>query len=405
MPIISFTDQGIRNLKPCEKQVDYWDKKIKGLGLRIGRSGKKSWMARYQVSNKRGRYTFGSYPALSLSDARTKVLKIINQVAEGIDPSEKRALDKKAITFDELSHEYMERHAKPKKVSWKEDQRKIDNKLLPKWKSYKAKDIKKVYVLKLLDEMVNKGTPIEANRVLTLVKKIFNFAIKADLIPAPNPCDGIERPSKEYPRDRVLLLEEIKKFWESTEQEDVLPRSKMRLRLLTGQRDLQLQQIELNELDLKSGWWNIPGSKTKNRRSHRLPLSSQSIEVIKEVMKIIPHDSKWLFPSPQKPQEHIGLCNKAYQRVRERCGFEFEGKDLRRSMASYLAEQKVSRFVIKLLLNHSMKDITDVYDQYAYSEEKRDAVNLWGNIVENIVKGNVDFSKVIELRSNKRIAN
>src|SRR5437899_11434635 len=112
----------------------------------------------------------------------------------------------------------MERHAKAKKRSWREDQRILDHDVLPAWRTRKAKDITARDVRQLLDGIVDRGAPIQANHVFALVRKVFNWAAAPDRALVPqfqNPCRGIEQPAPARQRDRVLTADELRAVWQA----------------------------------------------------------------------------------------------------------------------------------------------------------------------------------------------
>jgi hypothetical protein len=114
-------------------------------------------------------------------------------------------------TVEALTKEYLDDWAKPRKRSWRKDEQTINAEIIPRWGRRKAKSITRNDVRELLATIVDRGARVRANRVLALVRKMFNYALERDLVEA-NPCQGIRRPSAETPRDRALSLEEAGEF-------------------------------------------------------------------------------------------------------------------------------------------------------------------------------------------------
>jgi integrase len=228
-----------------------------------------------------------------------------------------------------------------------------------------------------------------ANRTLALLSKIFTFAVSRDILKA-GPCVAIEKPSQEKERDRVLSEEEIKKVWTGLEGAGMLELTKLafKLILVTGQRKGEVLSAEWSELNLDEGWWTIPGKKTKNGLTHRVPLSDLAFELLAQI-KPLAENSKWLFPSPNKAT-HITerSLNKALDRNMDLIGNDpFGPHDLRRTMASHMTGMGISRLVVQKVLNHSEPGITRVYDRYGYDIEKRQALEAWGRKLESILTG------------------
>jgi hypothetical protein len=138
---------------------------------------------------------------LGLADARTQAKEALAAVVAGDDPAMVKKTDRSAMSFGELADDYIDRHAKPKKRTWRDDKRMLEKYVPKDWRRTNAADIRRRDTRDLLDSMVGK-TPILANRVLALLRKVYNFALSRDLVDV-NPCEGIERPAPERQRDRV----------------------------------------------------------------------------------------------------------------------------------------------------------------------------------------------------------
>ena len=148
---------------------------------------------------------------------------------------------------------YLERHAKVEKRSWPEDERIIDRELNPSWKHRKAREIERADTIALLDQIVERGAPVMANRVKALVSKIFNFAIRRGIVEA-NPAHGVGSPGgKETQCYRVLTEDEIRLVWKAFEAETPKTRAIFRLALLTAQRRSEITGMRWHELDLDAG--------------------------------------------------------------------------------------------------------------------------------------------------------
>ena len=129
-------------VKPPESgQIDYFDAELKGLGLRVSAGGTKTWFVMYRHCGRRRRLTIGSSNVLNAATARRHAKKKLAEVATGSDPAAERRAAREAESFAELAALYMEKHARPNKLSWPEDQKMLDNDLLPAWRHRKAADI------------------------------------------------------------------------------------------------------------------------------------------------------------------------------------------------------------------------------------------------------------------------
>ena len=396
MPSIKFTAATIKFLKGIPgKQVDYFDEGLHGFYVRVSQQGTKSFGVIYRKAGRLRRLKIGKYPLLSLADARMEALKALRDAELGQDPALEKQEERRAPTFEWVAREYLEKHAKPKKKSWKEDERIINRYLLPEFGSQMVADIPRRAIRECLERKAAAGAPIMANRIRILLRKIFNWAISADIL-ANNPVVLIPAPAKANQRDRVLTEDELRNVWNAID-DDVRNSDRTRrksktlsggiskLRLITAQRGGEVMSIEWSELDLGTGWWTIPKEKAKNGLSHRVPLSQLALTVIRE-MKAIAGDtqSRFLFPSP-KGDMHINNPQKALQRIQKATGINFVGHDFRRTAASMMTGMGIPRLTVSKILNHVESGVTSVYDRHSYDTEKRAALDAWANRLASIV--------------------
>lgn len=375
-----------RLLAPETGQVDYFDQKQSGLGLRVGKSGVKTWFVMYRIKGdrKKRRLTLDRYPHMPLAKAREEARKVLVKADSGRDPAQEKQQEKGRPSFPEFAAEYLDKHAKHKRSVY-EDRRIIEKDLLPAWRLRKAHDIRRLDVIRLLDTIVERGAPIQANRTLALIRKMYNWGIGRDLV-QHNPCTQVKSPSRENQRDRVLSQEEIRSVWEAFDKLGSIMGGMFKLRLLTAQRGGEVQSIRWEDLDLSAGWWTIPPERSKNRLSHRVPLSELTLTILRE-LKEITGNTEWVFPSPIHKCGHISNVQKAALRVKEYSGVEdFKPHDLRRTAASLMTSMGISRLVVSKILNHVERGVTSVYDRHSYDHEKRVALDKWSWQIEQILE-------------------
>lgn len=391
---MKFTDRSIKSLKAERKRYEAWEDNGKGFGIRVAPSGRKSWVYLYRFGGTARRITFGTYPAISLSGAHVKRAKAREDLEKGIDPGLEliavKQSERDADIFAELAEEYLEKYAKPRKRSANEDERILRKDVIPVWGRRKAKDIRRRDVIALLDEIVERGSPIIANRTLAVIRKLYNWAMSRDIVDA-TPCAAIQAPSKENRRDRVLSDSEIKTFWTKLEEAKMSEGSKLalRLQLVTAQRKGEILSAAWSDLDLDDTVWTIPAEKSKNGLPHRVPLTDMAVELLSAI-KEESGESRWLFPSAIYSNRHVTetSVNHALRLNLDVFGLEpFTPHDLRRTTASHMASGGVSRLVISKVLNHAESGITAVYDRHSYDKEKRMALEAWGRKLESILTG------------------
>lgn len=398
---MKFTDRQIKNLKQDCTRYEVWEGN--GLGIRVSPKGTKTWIFLYRFEGKARRMTLGRYPIVTVGEAHKKHGKALEDLENSIDPGavevEVKQMDRKAPTVKAVADEYMEKWAKARKKSWKEDQRILDKDVLPHWERKKAKDITRRDVILLLDGIVARGAPVQANRTLAVIRRMYNFAVNCDLTPT-SPCVAVETPSKERQRDRVLTQAEVKTLWVALDmvgKEARIQMSKgtalaLKLQLVTAQRKGEIISAEWSEIDLASRWWTIPPEKAKNGITHRVYLSSLATKILEEIKSDHAKSktrSKWLFPSPIGDKHITGpAVNHAVRRNSNELGVEyFTPHDLRRTAVSHMTSMGISRLVVSKILNHVESGITAVYDRHSYDNEKKLALDIWSQKLEELTGG------------------
>ena len=282
----------------------------------------------------------------------------------------------------------------------------------------KAKDIRRRDIVLLLDEIVDRGAAITANRVLAVTRKMFNFAVGRDIIDA-SPCVQIPAPAKENGRERNLSEDEIKIFWEKLDDAKMSQEIRFALKflLVTAQRKSEVMTAEWKELDFKNKWWTIPAEKAKNKQTHRVPLTTMAIEILNEIKRIT-GKYQFVFASPvgatkRSPDKQVGtspiLGSSVDHALRDNLTDDpktgrinifkldhFTPHDLRRTAASMMTRSGVQRLTVKKILNHADGEITAIYDRYEYDKEKQKAMSAWDRKLRDIFSG--EKGKVVNLR-------
>jgi integrase len=386
---------------PPRGQKSYWDSKPAGLGLRVSQGGRKTWVLLYR-KGRRGNsrwLTLGTYPPLSLKDARDLAIKRLAEVQkDDRDPAAEKQEEKEQFTFAQLAEKYLREYAaqfkRPKSVA--EDTRIINKELLPQWGERKAKGITRQDVISLLEAIVERPAAVMANRVQALASKVFNFGIQKVKVDT-NPVHKVGRFGRESSRGRALGADEIRRVWAAFESEPQVWRAIFELLILTGQRSSEVREMPWREVDFEESTWVIPGSRTKNGLAHVVPLVGEALEIL----MALPRAGDFVFPGQKeaKPFTASSLHN-AIERITARSGVEFHVHDLRRTVITHLGKLGVNRTVMKKVLNHSEgKDVTAIYDRHSYDSEKRTALARWDRRLHEIVEGRA-ADKVVELRAS-----
>ncbi|HAT1797959.1 TPA: tyrosine-type recombinase/integrase [Legionella pneumophila] len=417
---MKWTDKDIngKEFKPFEGQTkprDIREKTKSGFGATVFPSGKISFIYFYHFEGRKRRMTLGQYPECTLGEARKRhreALRVLE--AEQKDPALERKkakqINKESSTVNSLIDEYLENWAKPRKRSWKEDERFLEKNVKPYWGKLKAKDITKREVILLLDKIKDRGAPIAANRGLACIRRMFNFAVERDIIPA-SPCTSVKPVAKENQRDRVLSADEIKILWQALEtipcESNSIHDIKMsqqtklvlKLQLALGQRKGEIISAEWSEIDMNAGWWTIPSNKAKNGQAHRVPLNTLALKLLDEIQELS-GDSRFLFPAKFKDTYITGTSIDHAVRRSSFTGIKaWTPHDIRRTVASHMTSMGIPRLVVSKILNHVESSVTAIYDRHGYDNEKLNALETWSQKLHDIIYGADSTNNIVQFKS------
>ena len=356
-----------------KKQDIRWDSKLKGFCVRIYPSGKKSFVLSYRVNRRKHIVVIGRYGVFTLEQARKKAIKTLGEIQDGNDPSTQRR-NAQRNTFINFCEIYIERHAKLRKKTWREDERRIQRHILPAWKGLGLESLTKQDVADL-HHSIGKTRPHEANRVLALISKIFNVAVDLGSLPEThaNPAYKI-KPFEEQSRDRYITKTELPRLTKAIDNADNFYSKKLIwLYLLTGARKSELLQAKWCDLDLKERILTIP--ETKSKRPHYIQLSQPAVDLLSELPE--QDGNPYLFPG-RKPGAHLTDIRRTWNKIRIEAGLEdIRGHDLRRTVGSWLAQSGSSLHLIGTALNHSDPNTTKIYARFQ-RENLRQAMDDYG---------------------------
>jgi integrase len=371
---------------------DVKDDGTPGLYLRILASGEKRWIMRYKLGAKTRIGTFGDAGKIGLAEARTKAFTWHAIIREGRDPaSEERreaAAERRLPSVAAFAAEYIERHAKPNKRSWREDERMLGHDVLPAIGDLRIDTVTRRDIVLMLDAIRDRGADVVANRVLAVTRQLFGFAVERGVIEI-NPFTGI-RASRETPRARTLSDDEISRLWAATApgSRHIEPSTRMALRLLllTGARASEVCGAPWHEISTEATEWVIPGERTKNGREHRIPLSEPALKIVQEAAALRQGD--WLLPAARGGGH--ATTTGVLQAVQRILGSDVTVHDIRRSVATGLQALGVRLEVTEAVLNHiggTRAGVVGIYQRYDHAAEKRAALDAWARHILALAAG------------------
>lgn len=403
MPKRALTASAVERLKPPERgQVEHFDAGYPGLAFRISYGGGRSWVYFYRVHGRQRRLTLGSYPALSLSEAREAWRAARFAVERGEDPAAAKAETKRREpdTVRSVGEQFITKYAKPRNRTADEVARMFALHLYPDLGHRRIENVTRRDILDLLDTIEAKSSGARANRVLANIRRLFSWAVERGIIDA-SPMANVKAPGQERPRDRVLTEDELCAFLLACERMSEPFGPLFRLLLLTGQRRDEVAALPWSELDLAGAVWHLPGERTKNKHATDVPLAEQAVTIFETIARRSP----LVFPAQFSRDGHTGprpvsgfgrakarldvLMLEELRKVDPEAALPgWTLHDLRRTAASGMARLGVAVHVVEALLNHrsgTISGVAAVYNRHDYADEKRAAVQAWANYLDSLM--------------------
>jgi integrase len=384
-----FTDKMLKGLKPPKTgQVDVWDSGTPCFGIRVGQKTRTFFVGARVKGQGYRRITIGTYPETTLAMARAEAWKIIDDAKRGVGPEQKRKATEKG-TFGAIAAAFMQDYASQHRTR-SEMQREI-NVDLAVWHDIQITDIKRKDIKELV-RVKARTAPIMANRLLSLITKIFNWAVKEEYVEA-SPAMQIDRPGQEVERERSLSAEEIRTVWAAFDKLGYPYGPLFKLLLVTGQRRGEVAGMKWSEITGEG--WRLPAERAKKGKGHLVPLSSLAREIIDGAPEI----GEFVFRS--RTDAPLQSWSRTARRLRKLCGpmEPWRLHDLRRTFATHLRSLGVDRLIVSKLLNHAEGGVTKIYDRYTADPEKTAAMERWANRLREII-GGAPADNVVQIRKS-----
>ena len=343
--------------------------------------------------------------ATALTDVQVKWREIENAIASGRDwyaeqeqAQLKEKLSRRKInTFADLANEYLERHAKLRKRTWRDDLSKLNRYILPRIGAREAEDIAKREIIEIIDYIaIEREAPVQADRTKALLSSIFNWGQDEDLVQG-NPADRIRTRSVRKRRTRLFSYEELKALWAWCEQPAKIGRTQARtvikLAILLGQRRNQIaaaRKSELIGLGTPRAALHIPHARNKNKDDlHVVPLPPLAEKLFVEALAAA-GDSPFVFPSATTQGVPLHADSVTEKLTRARKALNIEPSDngeevvlhaIRHMFKTEMRKLSVPAEVRRRIQSHrspsSTSDMDEWYDHSDNYDADRDALERW----------------------------
>ena len=374
--------------------VVYWDADLPGFGLRVLHSGARSLVVRFRIGRRQRLITLGKVAELEVLEARRQAKGILWQAAAGLDAQAERQARRKAAakptaeTFGEVAVLYLEHGiAGRRQVTCDMRRRHLTRDWHPLHKRPLAEIGRREIAARLL-ELARSNGPVSANRARSSLNAFFVWAMGQGMAEA-NPVAGTVAPGEERARERTLTTLELRALWRATEGAGEY-NAIMRLLLLTGQRREEVAALRWDEIDFERALWVLPGTRTKNKRAHEVPLSEQVLTILHDLPRR--EGRALLFGQGSGPFSGWSQSKaRLDKRMREALGTApapWVLHDLRRTAVTGMAEIGISPHVIEAVVNHvsgHKAGVAGVYNRATYAAEKRKALQAWADHINRIL--------------------
>ena len=410
MPTLSsrLTD---RSVLQAPHKADRYDLSDAGSGviLRIEASPSrtKSWQTRYRnAAGRQKRMTIGTYPDVSLADARAKAAQIRALAKQGRDPATAEAEAKAAaggeLTVGQLIDLFEERHLPQLSESTASDYRRyLERDVRPAWGNRKLGSITRADVAALIEQIAQRsrkarGKGVAGNMIRRILSSMFNRGVSWGYLDQ-NPVAGTKPPVKERKRETRLAVEDhdggrsiagsVVDYWAALESINMTPETQaaLKLCLVLGLRVNEAASLRREHFNEKGKLIHVLGKGNKERT---LPLPRLALEIIAEQENRNQQrnqTSKWLFSQPQHPEKFItadGLSHAAKRVAIAAQMPELRSHDLRRTMATGLRASGTDYDVVMRILGHTSQDVTAIYVRAELRDEMAAGLNAWAERIE-----------------------
>jgi integrase len=360
MPKMLLTQQFADNppVKRDKPKTDYFDTRLTGFFLEVRASGKATYYQRYRDRHRKNRQArIGAADAMTLEEAREAARQVRSSITNGFDPREQARKLKEVPLFSEFVENRYLPHVRVYKRSWQRDEQMIERHIMPLWSQAKLTEITREDIEDFQALMIADGMkPGSVNRYMALVKYIFNLAEKWEVIDK-SPARGVSRMADHNRKERYLTKEE------TTRLLAVLKASPNRVMadlitflILTGARKSEASQARWENVNLETGVWTVPMSKSGKPRY--IPLSRAAIELLEKRQV---NGSEYIFPNSRtgKPLRHLYF---SWDKIRKQAGIpDVRIHDLRHNFASLLVNNGRSLYEVQKLLGHADISTTQRY--------------------------------------------
>jgi integrase len=376
----------------------------RGFGVRVTSGGARAFILNYRLRGREHRYTIGAWPDWSALKAVREARALRQRIDRGENPLDDRTPAPELKTVSTVLDEFVTRYVRSKEKPLRSAgaiKSALDRLVKPRIGKLGIYELRRSHIAELLDVIEDKAGPVMADRCRAYVRKALNWYAERDDQFNLNAAIVRVKPranAKDRARTRVLSDDEIRLIWPLLDKAGTFG-AIVKTLLLTAQRRDEVAHLNRKEID-KDGIWTIPAERYKTKKPNHVPLSKVALDIIHAQPKL--DNCDYVFPSRAgtsfsgfgKPKASLDKAVLAKLKEHAKDAEKVEQlpnwtlHDLRRTAKTLMARAGVRPDISERVLGHVIAGVEGTYDRYSYAEEKRDALEKLGAMIDQILKHN-----------------
>ena len=410
MPRIAkpLTNTEVSKAKPRDKVYSLSDGG--GLQLRIKPNGSKTWLLDYYrpYTKKRTSISFGTFPEVTLAEARSKRDSARKLLAQQTDPKEHRDEQQRTEQFalgntlHSIAEQWLEiKRSKVTEAYATDTWRSLELHIFPALGKLPIHKITATKAIETIKPIAAKGSLETVKRLCQRLNEIMTYAVNSGFIDT-NSLSGIASAFQSPKRTNQLTLPptELPEMMQNLSVASIklTTRCLIEWQLHTMVRPSEAAGTRWDEIDIDKQVWTIPAERMKKRKAHAIPLSKQAIALV-EIMRPISGSSEFVFPSDRNPRTHINsqTANMALKRMGYAQRLVAHG--LRSLASTILNEQGFDPDIIEAALAHTCKnEVRNAYNRAQYIERRKPMMDWWSQHIEQAATGNMSLTGTATLK-------
>jgi integrase len=377
-------------LPPGRSDLIVFDSETAGFGVRLRAGGSRIWVAQLRIAGRTRRISIGDVGRIELDVARATAKRFFAESILGQDPIAARAEAKAraAITVGPTIERFLAARQGAVRPSTHRFTSRYLRQYFAELHQLPVSSVTRAHVATAVTRIAQEHGKVAASRARVALSGFFSWALREGLGGESNPVANTNDPAPdEQPRDRILSPAELQALWRALPATDFGAITK--LLLYTACRRSEIGSLEWSEVDLDKALLMIPGRKMKGGRTHRLPLVTEAVELLRS----IPRRADNPFVFGRSSERGFTAFSAAVNELRQylaAAGYVTEPwslHDLRRTVKSELSELGAESWISERILAHGRQGVEGVYDWSRLEKPMRRALQLWAERLREIVEG------------------